>query len=136
MSFWEKDSKKKKKSSGWGSFSWGEEDFYADSYGDGSSSGWGTSKTYKSLFDAGKIFKDASDKMPKNENPVSDYAFPNRYELPEYDTSSFVGCLFWLKDINDTDKKLMEEFGRQARTVISILRVQLQCFILQKVDLL
>jgi hypothetical protein len=51
---------------------------------------------------------------------IEDYLIENRYNIK--DTSAeFHGCLYWIKDMNDTDKKLMATFAKQGKTVIRFL---------------
>lgn len=116
---------------GWGGSSW-DDDLGGDGFGTGTDGysdysypSYYSGERFKAIYDRDKIFSDKSTELQKkcggvNKKKIEDYLIPNKYSLSDF-SGNFHGCLYWVKDLEDTDKKLMELFGKQAKTVISFV---------------
>lgn len=91
---------------GWGSFWGGHDDF---DYG-----------FFKSYYKKDELFKDESKEYPAK-GSFEDYdMLVNKYSVP--DTSSdFAGCLFWIKNLNTSDRDIMTQFGKQSANITKFI---------------
>jgi len=106
--------------------------------------GWGaiSDDSYSHLFKGEEIFDDRSSEIPSPKEEMEEFFVPNTYGVPSvhyvpiFDdeeplltldgdaierAENFEGCLYWIKDINANDKKLLETFGAQAKGIVQFI---------------